>query len=333
MNGVPAVSVVIPTYNYARYLPEAVESVLAQDFRDFELLVADDASPDDTAEVMAEYVRRDPRVRFVRHEKNLGMVENWNWCLAQARGRYVKFLMGDDRLQAPHALGRMVEVLEQHPDVVLVATARLIINDTSQPIDIWNPLGAADTQLPGPTWIRRHLATQVQHLNAIGEPSATLFRRDAAGRGFDPGLRQLVDLEMWLHLLQHGDLYYLAEPLCCFRRHSAQQTEVNRAQALHEQEELQIYLRYQVDGSARFYIFCRLRRLARCRTHDFRARVRQLDATFSWRERAWYTLRYRLWRLACNFEHSMQKRWASLIARLRPQDPATPHRHRRPPGG
>src|SRR3974377_931912 len=99
----PKVSVLVPTYNYARYLPEAIESVLEQDFQDFEVLISDDCSTDGSAEVIARYAAKDSRIRFKIHPANLGMVENWNWCLSEARGDYIKFLFGDDRLAGREA--------------------------------------------------------------------------------------------------------------------------------------------------------------------------------------------------------------------------------------
>src|ERR1700691_6171602 len=100
----PKVSVLIPTYNYARYLAEAIESVLEQDFQDFELLIVDDCSSDNTAEVVQPFCARDARVRFAVNPTNLGMVNNWQRCLDHARGSYIKFLFGDDTLANPQAL-------------------------------------------------------------------------------------------------------------------------------------------------------------------------------------------------------------------------------------
>jgi glycosyltransferase involved in cell wall biosynthesis len=82
----PRVSVLIPTYNYGRYLAEAIESVLAQDFLDLELLIVDDCSTDNTREVIQPFCDRDARVHFTVNSTNLGMVNNWNHCLKQARG-------------------------------------------------------------------------------------------------------------------------------------------------------------------------------------------------------------------------------------------------------
>src|SRR5471032_2980636 len=103
----PKVSVLIPTYNYARFLPEAIESILAQDFQDFELLISDDCSTDNSAEVIARYAAQDKRIRFQIHSANLGMVQNWNWCLSQARGEFIKYVFGDDKLASPTAITQM----------------------------------------------------------------------------------------------------------------------------------------------------------------------------------------------------------------------------------
>ena len=94
----PKISVLVPTYNYARYLPQTIESILRQTHSNFELLISDDASTDGSAEIIRHYADRDSRIRFMIHPTNLGMVANWNWCLQQARGDYVKFVFGDDLL-------------------------------------------------------------------------------------------------------------------------------------------------------------------------------------------------------------------------------------------
>ena len=80
----PKISVLIPTYNYARFLPEAIESVLTQECRDFELLIVDDCSADNTAAIVLPFCARDERVRFSVNSANLGMVNNWNHCLQEA---------------------------------------------------------------------------------------------------------------------------------------------------------------------------------------------------------------------------------------------------------
>jgi hypothetical protein len=237
----PKVSVLIPTYNYARYLPEAIESVLEQDWRDLELLISDDCSTDASREVIARYAAKDSRIRFQIHLTNLGMVRNWNWCLSEARGEYIKFLFGDDKLASRQALGKLLHLLEANASVALAASARYVVGEHSEVLETWE-----DFHQPGV-----HHGTEViarcleQDRNLIGEPSAVLFRRRDAARGFDLRYQQIVDLEMWFHLLEKGGFAYTREPLCCFRKHAQQRTEVNKAGQTGEREALRLFAEYQ----------------------------------------------------------------------------------------
>jgi glycosyltransferase involved in cell wall biosynthesis len=228
----PRVSVLTPTFNYARYLPEAIESVLQQDFRDFELLISDDASTDGSAEIIRRYAAKDERIRFKIHSRNLGMVANWNWCLSEARGEYVKFLFGDDRLACAEALSQLVGLLDENPSAVMAVSPRYLLDENSRVIGRADDLGRPGLRV-GTRVIAQCLARQC---NLIGEPSALLFRRCDAGRGFNPGYRQFVDEEMWFCLLEAGDLVLASSPLCCFRKHAGQQTELNAADQVREAE-------------------------------------------------------------------------------------------------
>ncbi len=235
----PKISVLLPTYNYARFLPSAIESILAQTFRDFELLIADDASTDHTAEILAHYAAVDPRLRTHIHPANIGMAPNWNWCLQHARGDYIKFLFADDLLASPEALAQQAALLDAHPHATLAASPRLLIDSQNQITGCWDDLTPGPHH--GPPLIARCLRTR---RNLIGEPSAVLFRRRDATRGFDPSLRQIVDLEMWFHLLLRGDLVYTKSPLVAFRRHAAQQTALNHRHHTPELEMIALLQRY-----------------------------------------------------------------------------------------
>jgi glycosyltransferase involved in cell wall biosynthesis len=236
----PKVSVLIPTYNYARYLPEAIDSVLSQQFQDFELIVVDDCSPDTSRDVLQRYAGKDRRVRCHSNPANLGMVANWNHCLSQAAGEYVQFLFGDDKLADPHTLEKMVRLLNENPSAVIAVSARNIIDENSRIIEIAGHLGA-DGIHDGHAVIVRCLESNA---NLVGEPSVVMFRRQAAARGFDRQYRQIPDLEMWFHLLERGDAVYTSEPLYSFRRHPQQQTEVNRIAQVGERENLVLLTEY-----------------------------------------------------------------------------------------
>ncbi len=237
----PRVSVLIPTYRYAGYLREALDSVLAQDFADFEVLVSDDCSGDGSAEILREYAARDARIRAHVQPSNIGMVQNWNWCLARARGEFVQFVFGDDLLARPDALGQMVALLDAHPAAALAACARNLIDENSRSAGTRSHLGEPGLHASADTALRC-----LAEGNIIGEPSAVMFRRNAAARGFSESYAQLVDLEMWLHLLTHGPLVFTPEPLCSFRRHPLQQTEANKETGIHNSEILRLVLDYDV---------------------------------------------------------------------------------------
>src|SRR6266498_4705624 len=104
----PKVSICIPTYNGAAYLADCLDSALAQTYREFELLLVDDGSTDDTVKIAEDYERRDSRIRLVSKGKNLGLVQNWNRCVKLAQGDWIKFLFQDDLLDSS-CLTRMLE--------------------------------------------------------------------------------------------------------------------------------------------------------------------------------------------------------------------------------
>lgn len=311
----PKISVLIPTYNYGRFLAEAIDSVLRQDFRDFELLVIDDCSTDNTAEVVQPFCVRDQRVHFAINPANLGMVNNWNHCLNLARGEYIKFLFGDDKLCHPQALGKMVELLERHPTATLAATARIILDEKSKVIDVWQPL--ADGCHSRRDIITAYLMTNGQNL--VGEPSAVLFRKTDARRGFDPQYKQIVDVEMWFHLLDKGDLAYSREPLCAFRCHPRQQTASNTASGVAWQESAKYFSSYAAQSwLPRKVVFPVLFGLRRSRRKNPAAANSEMiewehRLTRRWgQEWYWfylsYCIRYRLSKPFRNLSHSIEKR-------------------------
>jgi len=189
--------------------------VLAQTFADFELIVIDDNSPDDTAALVARY--SDPRLRYLRNEKNLGPEGNWNRCLAEARGMYFKLLPHDDVLM-PECLARQVQVLEcdQHEHLALVFCARTIVDQRARTLMTRAFPGAGEGILPA----RRVVRSCLRHgTNVIGEPGGVLCRRalTRAIGTFDARQPYLIDLDYWFRLLLKGDAYYLPQPLVAFR--------------------------------------------------------------------------------------------------------------------
>ncbi len=219
----PVISVCVPTYNFAAFLPQAIESILCQTFSDFELLVVDDCSTDNSAEVVDRYVARDRRVRMIVNSRNVGMVRNWNVCTSEARGEYIKFVFADDFLTSPDALKRLLAAFESDGAVALAASARYFADGNGSLTQVVCPF-KRDVIMQGTGAINRCLAEQK---NLIGEPTAVMFRKAVAARGFDLRYNQLADEEMWFYLLEKGDFAHIKEPLCAFRIHPSQQSARN----------------------------------------------------------------------------------------------------------
>lgn len=236
----PRLSVCIPSYNSARFLPATIESVLGQTFADFELLIIDDCSTDGTAEIAARYAAQDKRIRFLVNERNLGMVENWNRCLREAQGAYVQYVFGDDLLSSPEALGKMAGLLDEDNGIALVATSRHYIGPDSRVVKTVSCF-PRDLVAGGTAIIN---LTLFEHQNIIGEPSVVMFRKSLARRGFDSRYRQIVDMEMWFHLLEQGKFAFIKEPLCSFREHQEQQTRKNLQDLAHIDDYVLLYNEY-----------------------------------------------------------------------------------------
>src|SRR5690348_114572 len=122
----PKVSICIPTYNQGRYVALAIESALSQEFDSLEVVVSDNHSTDETAEVLAAI--GDPRLRVVRPERHLDMAEHFDFCIRESEGDYVNVLCSDDRLLPGYA-GRLAAVLDQHPTAALAYSAAYIIDE------------------------------------------------------------------------------------------------------------------------------------------------------------------------------------------------------------
>ena len=167
----PLLSVVIPAYNYGRFLDRCVQSVLDQNVDDMEVLVLDNASMDETPEVMAMFAA-DPRVRYMRNRHNLGGGHNWRNGLWVAQGRYFTFLSADDYFNPGH-LARLLPVLESNPQVAVGYTSILWVNDKGQNLEQPRHPGYRNADYIGG---RNEVADLLIH-DCYMTPSAVIHRR------------------------------------------------------------------------------------------------------------------------------------------------------------
>ena len=128
----PRLSVTVTNYNYGRFLAQAIESILGQRFADFELILIDNVSEDDSVDVMRGYERSDPRVRVIVHDQNLGMIASLMEGFDQSRGTYRVQVDADDWVLSPDAFGIQVAMLDANPDMAFVYSSLTQIGTTAR---------------------------------------------------------------------------------------------------------------------------------------------------------------------------------------------------------
>ena len=202
----PTVSVIIPTYNSARYVTAAIESVLAQTSQGFEILVIDDGSTDETEQLMRKY---QAPVRYLR-QANGGVSVARNHGIAESRGHYVAFLDADDTW-FPHKLERQLTAMKKHPEMRVSCTAFTVVDNDLTPI------GMQHNQLPKIT-----LDDLLTSGNVVGSICTVIGERAlfTASGGFDPSFSQCADWDMWVRLAAQTDFLYLDESLVTYRQHN-----------------------------------------------------------------------------------------------------------------
>ncbi|GGR48828.1 GT2 family glycosyltransferase [Nocardioides luteus] len=212
----PSVSVVIPCYNYGRYLPQAVAGALDQSGVDVDVLIVDDASTDDSADIARSLAAADPRVQVLVHEQNAGHIRTYNDGLALARGDYVTLVSADDVLM-PDALTRAAALMEHHRSVGLVyGYARSFTDEL--------PTGPTRTR-SWSVWAGRDwLATAARQGRCFLASPEAVMRREALEQtdGYDPRLPHSADFDMWLRTAVHWDVGRVDGPIqAAYRVHAA----------------------------------------------------------------------------------------------------------------
>jgi glycosyltransferase involved in cell wall biosynthesis len=214
----PRVSVGLPVYNGENFIADAIGSVLAQTLTDLELIVQDNASTDRTAEICADFAKRDPRVRYFRNPRNLGAAPNYNLAYQMARGQYFKWLAHDDRL-TPTYLEITTRALDARPDAVLCNTVVRYIDAEGAVIGDYDS-GLAKADLPSPS-ARFALMVLSSHscVDFFG-----LVRRDALKRSLLHGSFHGADRAFLAQMALRGRFVQLAEPLVEMREHGNRYT-------------------------------------------------------------------------------------------------------------
>ena len=202
----PTVSVIIPTYNRAHLLGRAVQSVLNQSYQDFEIIVVDDGSTDDTEEVIKEFQEQDKRIRYIRHEKNKGGSAARDTGIKAARGEYIAFQDSDDEWFLEKLEKQMKAFENTTPEVGVVYTDMQRINEDGE-IEYWHSPTVTHGKIINPKTLDYQVAN-------IGIQSALIKKECLNKVGlFDEKFPRFIDLELFIRLSKYYRYYHIKEPL------------------------------------------------------------------------------------------------------------------------
>lgn len=210
MNKLAPISVIMSVYNSADYLRESVESILNQTFTEFEFIIINDGSTDNSWEILAEYAERDQRVKLFKNEENIGLTKSLNKGIALAQGEYIARQDADD-VSLSKRFEKQVALLDEYPEVVLVSCDLELINSEGQ--HIGKKEMACDRDL---------VPWYLIFYNRLAGHSQVIFRRDAVKSlgGYSENRRYSQDYELWCRLAKVGKIAILPEILLQLRIHN-----------------------------------------------------------------------------------------------------------------
>jgi glycosyltransferase involved in cell wall biosynthesis len=211
--GGPALSVTVTNYNYGRFLRQNIESVLGQTFGDFELIIIDNASTDESLDVMHEYAANDGRIRIIAHPENVGYFASLQESGEVSRGRYRVQIEADDWVLESDAFAVQVDLLDRHDDMAFVFSAMTMIWSDGQEHLVSHAFDH-DVVLPGPQAVEEVLSFNLTH-------SGMMMRLDSyrATPGYHPAYPHIADMLLGVYLCELGDVGYIDRQLYAFRQH------------------------------------------------------------------------------------------------------------------
>lgn len=202
MGGSNLVSIILPVYNGADHISESIESVLKQTYQNWELIVVDDCSTDNTPEIIENFRKSDSRIRILRNERNLKLPMTLNAGFASAKGDYFTWT-SDDNMYRSNALEKMVTVLDENPEIDLVYADYSVINDAGEFI-----------------YVKRNSEpSEIRFYNMIG--ACFMYRRELAENvgEYDPATFLAEDYDYWLRCYKYTDFLHINENLYIYRWH------------------------------------------------------------------------------------------------------------------
>lgn len=251
MNSIlPLVSICVPTYNGEKYLAEAITSAINQTYQNLEIVISDDASVDRTFAVIDKFKNLTSIPIYVYNHIPNGIGANWNNCIKNSNGKYIKFLFQDDVL-LPLCVEEMVKLAESSNKIGMVYCKRNFIYDKNAASNIqwihrfgnlhsfWKSIQVKEGIVSGKQYLKDEYLLHFPK-NKFGEPTAVLINKTVFNNigYFNENLKQVLDIEFWWRVLYCFDIGFIDKQLVLFRLHNEQATQINSSNQLNELEKL-----------------------------------------------------------------------------------------------
>ena len=214
------VSVIILSYNYAQLIQKSIDSVLSQTISDWELIICDDCSQDNSLDILSSYAAQH-NIKIHVNPRNLGIYPNAETGIAHSRGKYIKILMADDWLH-PDYLKETVALMERYPSMGLCSVRAELQNSYGKILEV----RCEPNKFSGFCAKKVAMTASTLHVNPIGNPSRVIFRRSAYDQvgGFDLDIEYCTEYDLWLRILEDWDAGFLAKVLSYELQHTENAT-------------------------------------------------------------------------------------------------------------
>ncbi len=210
------ISIITASYNYSEYIRETIESVINQTYTDWEMIIVDDCSTDNSVEIIKSF--DDDRIKLYVNEKNLGLSKTIHKALEKATGDWVVFLESDDKITSDY-LERKIEITQKYPEVNLIFNDCEFFGDESR-IKTFNTALAKTRSVLKNKQYPQNMFYEFYHNNKIFTFSAVMAKRsDLLKISYNPKLDYLLDWHLWIQMAYLGKFYYISDKLTFWRLH------------------------------------------------------------------------------------------------------------------
>lgn len=212
------ISVVITSYNYEKYLPDTINSVISQTYSDWEMIVVDDASTDDSVDIIKEFTKKDSRIKLIQNETNLGLTETLKKGVKAASGKWVAILESDDILRENY-LEKKAEIANKYPDIGMIFNDVELFGDEGRINDVRKKFTGTAQYLKGKSYPRK-IFNDLIYFNRVLTLSTVFANREKLLQcDWETPSDRILDWWLLLHFTRKYDCFYIPEKLTKWRIH------------------------------------------------------------------------------------------------------------------